>query len=1274
MSTLVEYQLRIRDAANTTDVLVVTSVRGGTHPYIKDPPSCDGSEFDPLTGAYRSGSATFRIMDPILSGTTRLVTSQLEDAQFRQQLAGRPAYGEERVNGGAWASVQAGIVTGIRLASASTWEIDVGDTTRASRGLTAFAPLRDAVTTTQVEPLATYLARWPHRGCMAGGPIIGGFLGVIDRGGWEMTVVSVFNYPPHVVQLNFVAGYSAPNFTRTTNPKDHQDALNTAMGNHTSTVQTSTFPADLGLSEWRDVVVEIVGVGYFAAASIVDSNFADSTPGFMQVGAAHNRVTGFFVWDPGNVLSASGTVRRVRVYDALPSERSPIYFSGHPLDLWTKLCDEAGLTYDSSAVTSCKQALGNSRRISLRITGTADWSSFVESTLYGPCGFSVSTDASGRLVPFPTRITNSAGPSVSITSADVPQGETVLFDLTEADAITRVVFDQQNLIPTVVNQVGAATDGINVQSVHIERTSGDSSAPVQKEQAYSIPGFIDSGGLGPSGSAAVYEPGFVDAMAGEIFDRFSRGRIAGEVQFLRGGAGDPVTLGSEFAVTLPSMPNHNKRLLDDNSVPGRVVQALRITPTPRGKVVKFVDSGANANAVATLPTFTLALGPSAGSVQVTITNAATLNATSPPIAARFQWAITTGAAPGTGDYTDVAQFGAGAVATAAFTLPFVQPGQKVYVRARGEQAGLRPSAYGSASSVTTAAYGAPTGLTATPSGSDGTLCALAWTLGSGANALYTDIFLRLTADPASADVLQITLLPGSIAYGLEHLALSTNYTASVQHRDPTSGNVSAKTTVAFTSGSSTPALVTPGNPSAFAGSLTDGISKLDGTYGLAVQAVEVPGDVEFREAVETAIGSGSYGSFSTILTEAAVQGDWTIALLRAPNDGLRRKLSARSIRGPLASSYTADQVIAPWGAVVALPTFASQQALIIAAVQTGATQATRTYSVTITNPSGASASVTCTPSAYNVGVSPSTPGVNTIAAGASHSITYTVTIGAGFNNAQGQVKFAASATGLNTAVATVDVAAIVADTSQPISLEVDPSGNVIVRLNGSDNTANWEYAYNYGASPSTPSDASAYPSGTFVAGRAPSITLSLGLAMGDTIILKAVPLDAGGGPGQFVTATATRQNKLTSGKRVIFPGTVAQPSSNADVWAKGVQYLQSVNAGVTLTAWVPLTLPDGVTITQIESTTQRNGGGDTAVVRFFYAARGATSGTQIGSTQTNSTTGGPQLITQGSLSTLVDNANYTYYATVDLTPASLSVVYLLDVAIVYTSPDFTKTI
>ena len=62
MGTL-RYRVRLRNLADTEDLWVATSVRNGTHPYIKSAPRSDGQEVDPITGRVTQGATTIEIID-----------------------------------------------------------------------------------------------------------------------------------------------------------------------------------------------------------------------------------------------------------------------------------------------------------------------------------------------------------------------------------------------------------------------------------------------------------------------------------------------------------------------------------------------------------------------------------------------------------------------------------------------------------------------------------------------------------------------------------------------------------------------------------------------------------------------------------------------------------------------------------------------------------------------------------------------------------------------------------------------------------------------------------------------------------------------------------------------------------------------------------------------------------------------------------------------------------------------------------------------------------
>jgi hypothetical protein len=57
------YQLVIRNADDTGDLLSVSSLRDGVNPYIASPPSGDGEEVEPLSGKVTVGAYTVEVID-----------------------------------------------------------------------------------------------------------------------------------------------------------------------------------------------------------------------------------------------------------------------------------------------------------------------------------------------------------------------------------------------------------------------------------------------------------------------------------------------------------------------------------------------------------------------------------------------------------------------------------------------------------------------------------------------------------------------------------------------------------------------------------------------------------------------------------------------------------------------------------------------------------------------------------------------------------------------------------------------------------------------------------------------------------------------------------------------------------------------------------------------------------------------------------------------------------------------------------------------------------
>ncbi|MBX6331051.1 MAG: hypothetical protein IRY91_04300 [Gemmatimonadaceae bacterium] len=85
----------------------------------------------------------------------------------------------------------------------------------------------------------------------------------------------------------------------------------------------------------------------------------------------------------------------------------------------------------------------------------------------------------------------------------------------------------------------------------------------------------------------------------------------------------------------------------------------------------------------------------------------------------------------------------------------------------------------------------------------------------------------------------------------------------------------------------------------------------DGTYGLEVTATELPSFVQFEVVVETAIGSGLYGSYSVPpggVIQSVADGP-TRFVGTTPLDGIRRSIRAKHIRiHQTDSAYTTPMV------------------------------------------------------------------------------------------------------------------------------------------------------------------------------------------------------------------------------------------------------------------------------------------------------------------------------------------------------------------------------
>jgi hypothetical protein len=356
----------------------------------------------------------------------------------------------------------------------------------------------------------------------------------------------------------------------------------------------TTFPEAQGI--WTDVVVEIidrttgVSIGYCAPMTGAGYNVSSGKNTLANGDYAHLlhdiRYQGIYVFTPPlgtGGMPADGSAVRVRAFTAQVSDISPIYWSGHPVDLLTKLWDEAGLGYDSAAVEATRAAIGAQLYLALRITAPAEMGSFLENTIYGPFGIGVGTNDRGELAPFAMRrFGNDVSALPTITNACVVRGSTKPFDLDVTTAVRKLTFEQDRLLLAQNTNDVAAADGFVVQHERHEYINNDVGALGTQEVNYSIPGMVGMLQAGTAGITPLVDnvASYSLAIATDVFSRSGRGIRTAATTIIRGAdpALDALNLGDEVLVNLKELPNHNQRLGDNPSITARATQLRSVRP------------------------------------------------------------------------------------------------------------------------------------------------------------------------------------------------------------------------------------------------------------------------------------------------------------------------------------------------------------------------------------------------------------------------------------------------------------------------------------------------------------------------------------------------------------------------------------------------------------------------------------------------------------------------------------------------------------------------
>jgi len=945
MPQTVEYRLTIRNASTVTDPngtadeLVVTSIRLGTNPYIAAAPSGDGTEIDPLTGATRTGAYVVEVVDANTgtdaTGTIRVVTNKLEDATYRQQLLSRRAYVDVIRDSGASSRLIAGYISNIRLISPMRYAITVGDTRRVERTQTIF----------QGAALGSYTTR----GCFLGGPVTQDFGTIKSRGGWEYTLT---NIGTSMWEATFVRGYG-PKGT-TPNEKDWRKLINPrAQQVLTSYTQPNPFSSG-GAPNTYD---------FCFASTDTQGNITDGVVAFIGSSATNAVATNAVIVDSSEIAEdnplssgklvfywpscpySSGSKVYISLTTANVTESCPLYLDAHPVDLVTAIWTAARVNYNASGawITTVRNLIGANVRLACRFADAPKMDEFLTSAIYGPFGVAERTDSEGRQELVPARIKVDTLPTLQLTAAAMRGYEEVVFDLDEQTAVSGIRLTQQLLAPAEfysnpINAGGAdqsttddgPLDGVTATEFTQTAEYQDPNLAVfaGKVIEYKVPGMIHT--------AADFVPNTgsqLAAIAVGTFDRFGRGCQAAEVAVLQTAAVAAAQVGDEIYFEAPHFPNKGYRIGESN-VGARIMQVVRRTETPEGPVFRLLDSGLAAQPVAPAATITATQNPNAPSTvaRFTITNAAAINATG-VLQVRIEWA--TGASAPTGNGADFALYTAGQVPTGAVDLPPVTTaGTTVYVRARTEQAGRRPSAWTAWASVALVNIPTPSG--AAVSNIRQTAATLTWTNTSNTLALAVFASPGIGA-PASWTPYRVGTLPArSTSTIIRSLTgPSVAWTLGVAYE--TAQAVGPVASVAMTTNST---LDTPTRPAGLA--VIPGVDDATLTQGIALALWASDQTLDLVIQRSTTSGSG----FATIAT---VAGSTSVYVDQLPRNGTTYYYRiAHTLGGYATSTYTAEVSATPRG----VPPNVARPGAVAPVVQVATTEVgtTATVTLTITDP------------------------------------------------------------------------------------------------------------------------------------------------------------------------------------------------------------------------------------------------------------------------------------------------------------------------------------
>jgi hypothetical protein len=234
----------------------------------------------------------------------------------------------------------------------------------------------------------------------------------------------------------------------------------------------------------------------------------------------------------------------VWVYALPVSKDNPLHIYERPVDLFEKVAVElgyiAGVDYDATVLAGLTTAIntrcGGDVKLALRPTAPIKASDLLLKSIFGP--FRLSTrivDGLNDLYSF--SVIGNAAPATILTIDDLKSDEGTIWDLDEGTVVTSVILKQQAIrLWTSEEREQPEADGLIASPYNpdtIENSADDIPAGLVNEVSIGdIPGMILLDNADPDLIVPLPFEQYLRLIADEIFQRFGRGGIFGEIACL----------------------------------------------------------------------------------------------------------------------------------------------------------------------------------------------------------------------------------------------------------------------------------------------------------------------------------------------------------------------------------------------------------------------------------------------------------------------------------------------------------------------------------------------------------------------------------------------------------------------------------------------------------------------------------------------------------------------------------------------------------------------